>query len=46
MRKTTTLTARDWRAFLAGLERTERRRPKLEAAAKRYLRRRTTRGER
>lgn len=45
-RETLTLTARDWRAFLAGLEKAERRRPKLEAAAKRYLSRRTARGER
>lgn len=35
-RETLTLTARDWRAFLAGLDKPERRRPKLEAAAKRY----------
>ena len=45
-RETLTLTTRDWRAFLSSLEKTERRRPKLEAAAKRYLSRRTPRGER
>jgi uncharacterized protein (DUF1778 family) len=45
-RETLTLTARDWRVFLSGLEKPERRRPRLEAAAKRYLGRRTTRGER
>jgi len=44
-RETLTLTARDWRVFLSGLEKPERRRPRLEAAAKRYLGRRT-RGER
>jgi len=37
------LTGRDWRAFLTGLDRAHRRRPKLEAAAKRYLRRRAAR---
>ncbi len=45
-RETLTLTERDWRAFLSGLEKPERKRPKLVAAAKRYLKRRTTRGER
>jgi len=44
-RETVTLTARDWRVFLSGLEKPERRRPRLQAAAKRYLDRRT-RGER
>ena len=45
-REMLTLSARDWRAFLSGLEKPERRRPRLEAAAKRYLGRRTARGER
>lgn len=40
-RETLTLTSRDWRAFLAGLDKAERRRPRLEKAAKRYLARRT-----
>lgn len=40
-RETLTLTSRDWRAFLAGLDKAERRRPRLEQAAKRYLARRT-----
>lgn len=35
-RETLTLTARDWRAFLTGLDKAERRRPRLEKAAKRY----------
>lgn len=37
---THTLTERDWRLFLSGLEKPKRRRPRLEAAAKRYLGRR------
>ena len=41
--ETLTLTRRDWRAFLSGLDRADRRRPRLEAAAKRYLRRRAPR---
>lgn len=45
-RQTLTLTPRDWRTFLSGLEKPGRRRPRLGAAAKRYLGRRTTRGER
>jgi len=45
-RETLTLTGRDWRVFLSGLEKPERRRPRLRAAVKRYLSRRTTRGER
>ncbi|MGQ0653959.1 MAG: type II toxin-antitoxin system TacA family antitoxin [Betaproteobacteria bacterium] len=45
-RETLTLSARDWRAFLSGLDKAERRRPKLEAAAKRYLTRRARRGAR
>ena len=45
-RETLTLSSRDWRAFLAGLDKAGRRRPKLEAAAKRYLARRAGRGER
>ena len=45
-RETLTLTARDWRVFLSGLEKPERKRPRLKAAARRYLKRRTTRGER
>jgi uncharacterized protein (DUF1778 family) len=45
-RETVTLTARDWRAFLAGLDKPERRRPKLAAAARRYTRRRTSNGGR
>lgn len=45
-RETLTLTARDWRVFLSGLEKPERKRPKLKAAAKRYLDRRAARGER
>lgn len=39
-RETLTLTARDWRAFLAALDKPERRRPRLEKAAKRYTSRR------
>ena len=39
-RETLTLTARDWRVFLAGLDKPERRRPRLEKAAKRYAARR------
>jgi len=45
-RETLKLTARDWQVFLSGLEKPQRRRPRLEAAAKRYLGRRTSRGER
>jgi uncharacterized protein (DUF1778 family) len=45
-REVMTLTARDWRAFLSGLDRAGRRRPKLEAAARRYAARRTARGGR
>ena len=45
-RETLKLTARDWHVFLSGLEKPQRRRPRLEAAAKRYLGRRTSRGER
>ena len=45
-RETPILTPRDWRAFLSGLDRVERRRPVLEAAAKRYAKRRTARGGR
>ena len=40
-RETLTLTARDWRAFLAALDKPERRRPRLEKAAKRYAARRS-----
>lgn len=32
-----TLTHRDWEAFLAGLDNTDRPRPRLEEAARRYL---------
>ncbi len=39
-RETITLTARDWKAFLAALDEPERRRPRLEKAAKRYRARR------
>lgn len=39
-RETLTLTARDWRAFLAALDKPERRRPRLEKAVKRYAARR------
>lgn len=39
-RETFTLTARDWRAFLGGLDKADRRRPRLEKAAKRYAARR------
>jgi uncharacterized protein (DUF1778 family) len=35
-----TLSARDWSAFTAALDRADKPRPKLAAAAKRYLRRR------
>ena len=45
-RETLTLTGRDWRAFLSGLDKADRRRSRLEAAAKRYLGRGATRGER
>lgn len=41
--ETFTLSERDWRAFMAGLDRAGRRRPKLEAAAKRYAGRRAPR---
>lgn len=40
-RETLTLTARDWRAFLAALDKPESRRPRLAKAAKRYAGRRT-----
>jgi len=36
-----TLTPRDWGKFLGALDKTERPRPKLEAAARRYRKRRT-----
>jgi uncharacterized protein (DUF1778 family) len=39
--ETRTLTQHDWKAFLAGLDDADRARPKLEAAAKRYMKRRT-----
>jgi len=39
--ETLTLTLRDWEAFLAALDDTERPRPRLEAAARRYQSRRT-----
>jgi uncharacterized protein (DUF1778 family) len=39
-RETLTLSVRDWRAFLAALDKAGRRRPKLEKAAKRYAARR------
>jgi uncharacterized protein (DUF1778 family) len=39
-RETLTLTSRDWRAFLTALDKPERRRPRLEKAAKRYAARR------
>jgi len=35
-----TLTPRDWEAFLAALDDADRPRPRLEAAARRYLSRR------
>lgn len=35
-----TLTARDWNAFLTALDDADRPRPRLEAAARRYRRRR------
>lgn len=35
-----TLSPRDWKAFLAALDEAERPRPRLEAAARRYQRRR------
>jgi uncharacterized protein (DUF1778 family) len=44
--ETLTLTRRDWRAFLSGLDKADRRRPRLEAAAKRYLGRRAPPGGR
>lgn len=37
------LTPRSWKAFLAGLDNADRPRPKLEAAAKRYMKRRAGR---
>lgn len=37
------LTPRGWKAFLAGLDDADRPRPKLEAAAKRYMKRRAGR---
>jgi uncharacterized protein (DUF1778 family) len=39
-RETLTFSARDWRAFLAALDRPGRRRPKLQKAAKRHTARR------
>ena len=39
-RGTLALTPRDWREFLVALDRAERPRPKLEAAARRYRERR------
>ena len=42
-RETLTLSPRDWAAFLAALDRPKRRRPKLEAAARRYRARRARR---
>ena len=39
-RENLTLTPRDWRKFLGALDKTERPRPKLEAAARRYRKRR------
>ncbi len=38
--ETLTLTARDWEAFLAGLDNAHRPRPRLAAAARRYRSRR------
>ena len=38
--KTSTLTPQDWNKFLAALEGAEQPRPKLEAAVRRYRRRR------
>ncbi len=43
-REVLTLTPKDWRAFLAGLDKPVRRRPALEAAAKRYAARRRSGG--
>ena len=40
-RETLSLTLHDWKTFLAGLDDADRPRPKLEAAAKRYMKRRT-----
>jgi len=40
-RESLTLTPRDWGKFLGALNKAERPRPKLEAAARRYRRRRT-----
>ncbi|MBI3375166.1 MAG: DUF1778 domain-containing protein [Betaproteobacteria bacterium] len=45
-REMLTLTTRDWRAFLTGLDKAERARPALEAAARRYARRRSPRSAR
>ena len=39
-RETLNLTPRDWSKFLGALDKAERPRPKLEAAARRYRRRR------
>lgn len=39
--ETVMLSPRDWSAFLAAMDKPRRRRPKLAAAAKRYLKRRT-----
>ncbi len=38
--ETLILTQKDWKAFFAGLDNADRPRPKLEAAAKRYMKRR------
>ena len=40
-RETLSLTLHDWKTFLAGLDDADRPRPKLETAAKRYMKRRT-----
>ncbi len=39
-RESITLTPRDWRKFLLALDQAERPRPKLQAAARRYRKRR------
>ena len=39
-RETLTLTPRDWSKFLGALDKAERPRPRLEAAARRYRKRR------
>jgi uncharacterized protein (DUF1778 family) len=38
--ETLTLTSRDWEAFLAAVDNADRPRPRLKAAARRYLSRR------